>query len=118
MSQSDPANSRPLSPLGGHVHRPAPPAGGPPGGYLGSRPKIRVCPACGFHNPERNIFCANCGEPLAEVASTTETNADAGRRQMIEKMERARREQLGRRARPIKVSTSGPFLALGAVLFI
>lgn len=118
MSQSDPANSRPLSPLGGHVHRPMPPSSGLSGGYLGSRPKIRVCPACGFHNPEKNIFCANCGETLAEVAPATETSADAGRRQMTEKLERARREELGRRARPVKISTAGPFLALGAVLFI
>lgn len=118
MNQADPANSRPLSPLGGHVHRPTPPAAGLPGGYLGSRPKIRVCPACHFHNAEKNIFCANCGAALDDVPLTTETGADAGRRQMIEKLERARREELGRRARPARTSTAGPFLALGVVLFI
>lgn len=118
MSQSDPANPRPLSPLGGHVHRPVPPSSGFGSSYLGSRPKVRVCPACGFHNPERNIFCANCGAALADVEPTTENNADAGRRQMIEKLDRLRREELSRRARSARVATAGPFLALGAVLFI
>ncbi len=118
MSQAEPGNSRPLSPLGGHVHRPAPPSGGPPTGYLGSRPRVRICPECHFHNPEKNLFCANCGASLADLPLTTETSADAGRRQLIEKLERARREELGRRARPSRTAAAGPFLALGFVLFI
>lgn len=117
MSQADPANSRPISPLGGHVHQPGS-LGSAGYRFMGTRLKVRICPTCEFHNQEQHIFCANCGVDLADVPLTNETRADAGRRQMIEKLDRDRRLQLASRARPVRSATTGPFLAIGLVLFI